>query len=111
MILIALNLAVCLGGAYLCICRMTHMSKADTPLPVRQFYTLFFMLFIASGISFLWEIDATILQLAQSGAILVYLIWDKRRGEKPKTPSAHFGFYGAQSIESRSSGHQPDKRI
>lgn len=99
MILIAINLVVCLGGAYLCICRMMRMSKDDTQLAVRQFYTVFFMLFIASGISFLWEIEVTFLQLAQSGSILVYLMWDKRRGDKPKPVISHFGLHGALQID------------
>lgn len=110
MILIGLNFVICLGGAYLCVCRMTHMSKDATPLPVRQFYTIFFMLFIASAISFVWGIGATALQLAQSGSILAYLVWDKRRGEKPKAVSAHFGFYGAPGIENKVNRHHGQTR-
>lgn len=77
------------------------MSKLETIAIVRRFYVVFFAIFVASGISFVWGIEATILQLSQSGSLFAYLIWDKRRGDKPKPTIAHFGFYGAPGIENK----------
>ena len=91
MSLTGINLFVCLVGVWICICRLNEMNKKDTVLVARQFYVVFTMLFISSGISFLWEIEASFLQLAQSGSILAYLIWDRRRGQPPT--AEHFEFY------------------
>lgn len=50
-ILIAINYAICLGGSYLCACRLAQMRAAPVKIPIRLIYILWLAGFTASALS------------------------------------------------------------
>ncbi len=70
--LIVLNLLICSFGGYLCICRLRVIdSKTKTPIRVR--YVMWFTLFAASGISWLFDIPASLGQIVMALGVIADL--------------------------------------
>ncbi len=72
--LIIANLFACLAGGFVCVCRMGAMPGADAKPSIRFQYFLWFTMFVASGISWLYGQPATIMQFVWSCAVLAYLV-------------------------------------
>lgn len=75
MTLIIINLLVCTFAAYVCICRMRHMSASSTKLELRAQYAVWFVILTVSGWGFmLFDEPVNTVQLTMSIAILGHLL-------------------------------------
>lgn len=70
--LIALNLLICLFGGYLCICRLRVIGP-DTKTPIRVRYVMWFTLFAASGLSWLFDYPASLGQIVMALGVIADL--------------------------------------
>lgn len=70
--LIVLNLLICSFGGYLCICRLRVIGP-QTKTPIRVRYVMWFTLFAASGISWLFGIPATLGQIVMALGVIADL--------------------------------------
>lgn len=74
-VLITLNLLLCMGGAFVCICRMGMMSGRHTKKVVRGQYVSLFMGFLVSGGSYwLFEAPANFAQIMFGAAVVSFLL-------------------------------------
>ena len=72
-IITVVNLAVCMVGFLMCICRnglMSHHTKGV----IRAQYAIWVSYFVASGISFTFDVPASVIQLGMSTAVVVHLL-------------------------------------
>lgn len=72
-IMTVVNLGVCMVGFLMCICRnglMNHHTKGV----IRAQYAIWVGYFVASGISFTFDVPASMTQLAMSAAVVVHLL-------------------------------------
>lgn len=68
------NLATCLFGGWVCICRMGMMSGPTTKPAVRLQYIMLFLLFVVSGISWLFGDPATWTQWTMGAIVIAHLV-------------------------------------
>ena len=82
--MIVVNLLLCSVGGWVCICRMGMMTLPK--MAVRSQYVILFMLFAASGISWIYGESPTIVQVAMGAAILAHLLlgWGAWRHGAPR---------------------------
>jgi len=72
LMLILANLGACLFGIYICLCRMAKMSASETKPIIRAQYTVWVMVFSASGISWIYGYPATPIQILMAAGILAF---------------------------------------
>lgn len=68
-----LNVFLCAAGAWMCMCRMTKMSKSTTKRSIRAQYVVWFSLFCADSLSWAYGEPVTFIQLTMTTAIVVHL--------------------------------------
>lgn len=74
-LMVLVNLALCLGGGFVCVCRMGMMTGQGTKWVIRLEYQVLCMLFVLSGGSYwLWQEVPTWAQLAFGVGVLVKLV-------------------------------------
>ena len=74
LILVAVNGAVCLSGMWVCLTRMTHMSRSKTKKQIRIQYSIWFGFFAASMLSWTYGDSASPTQLAMTTAVFFHLL-------------------------------------
>jgi hypothetical protein len=87
-VLVIVNLAICLFGGFVCVCRMGLMRGPLTKPEVRAQYILWFVMFVVSGLSWTFDQAASIAQILMSGLVLVSILtkWKEwRYGAPPHT--------------------------
>ncbi len=72
-LLVLVNLAVCVFGGWVCICRMGLMQGSKTKKVVRAQYILLFTSMVVSGISWVYGSIPTVAQLFLSAVIVLHL--------------------------------------
>jgi membrane-anchored protein YejM (alkaline phosphatase superfamily) len=72
-VMVLVNLVICSAGAFMCACRMAHMSEKKTKRPIRVLYIVWFTTLIASALSWTYDEPPGIGQVSMSLAILIHL--------------------------------------
>lgn len=93
-----LNLIVCVLGFWICLCRSKDMKASRTKAVIRYQYTGWAMMFVASGISFLWGERATSVQLAISCWVVAHLMigWGAWRHGPPRYTEKRVSAWGGE---------------
>jgi len=73
-LIIVTNLAICLVGLSVCVCRMAQMTQHETKLVIRVQYAIWTGFFVSSAISFTYDAPTTITQTFLSLAVVVHLM-------------------------------------
>ncbi len=73
-LLLLLNGALCLFGAWVCICRFGAMTGSHTKLTIRIQYVMWFALLLMSAFSFLWGHKVTKVEIIFGIAVLSHLL-------------------------------------
>lgn len=73
-LLLFLNLALCLFGTWVCICRIGAMTGASTKRTIRIQYVMWLTLLLMSGLSFLWGHRVTKVEIVFAMGVVSHLL-------------------------------------